>query len=151
MKKLFSILILCVMGLSLAACGDDEDDAQTLPDPEGTFETYLINESTNLASCYIKWSSPNNLVNTYNTYITDLGEKNGLAEVVKAQLPEYGSGAMNVACKPGHGYILMCGHNGYGAFTYYCGVYVVKNLKNQNGSIYGAEIKFISLGDSSNR
>lgn len=160
MRKNFNwvFLLLSLLCLGSVSCSkDDSSNSQsskgtktTLPDPEGTKETYLTDESIDFEGCFIKWSSPNNLVNTYNTYITDLGEKNGLAEVAQSTIPPYGSGSKNVACKPGHGYILECGHNGYGALTYYCALYVVKNIENQYGAIIGAEIKFCSLGNSGN-
>ena len=152
------LLLLPLLCLGSISCSkDDSSNSQnsegtetTLPDPEGTKETYLTDKNIDLEGCNIEWRSPNNLVNVTLTpsvtYITDIGEKNGLAEVAQSAIPPYGSGSRNVACKPGHGYILECAH---GALIYYCALYVVRNIENQYGVIIGAEIKYCSLGNSS--
>ena len=154
--SLLIILFASIFSVSLASCGDDDDDNPnestiTDNDPEGTILMNLVNNDDDICIdeewpyMYVGMTPQNNIDTWYQSaQIVSVGKVNGLSAIKK--IPSSGW-AERCAATPGSGYVIrqLKRHpNDYSRTEgyKYCRVYLVDFITSTSGGIMGAKIKY---------
>lgn len=151
MKRLFYCLMLPIVALALAACGDDEepggqegtDPNKIVPDPEGTITLSMrYDRETSLEGAIEIDNSYNFVGDNYDLcYFVSLGKVKGLGNVTR--IPTSGW-APKVAVEPGCGYVAChkyIGGIGNDDWTF-CRIYVDDVMSGVDGSVLGYIVKY---------
>lgn len=136
MKNFIYYLMLPLMLLAFAACGEKNSDPgenpdKLVPDPEGTIE---------VSACYDAWTGvagiriddAYNFSSSGGTYFVSLGQMRGLGNITS--IPTIGW-ASTVAIVPGNGYVA------YSEGMFYR-IYVVEELVGTSGGIIGYTFRY---------
>ena len=166
MKNYFYFLVKSLLIVSLifaVGCDKDDDDDgsgnnTTIKDPEGAI-TGNISSNPNVSitivpegagGFYIGWTGPSNFsLGCYNLYdsgeifIYDAGKVRGLGDITKIPTSGFSTRPGNsIACEVGHGYIIKYTSGRMTAPVYYVRLYVVEDIVNTSGGIFGTKVKY---------
>lgn len=136
MKNFIYYLMLPLMLLALAACGEKNSDPgenpdKLVPDPEGTIEVSARYDAwTGVAG--IRIDDAYNFSSSGGTYFVSLGQMRGLGNITS--IPTIGW-ASTVAIVPGNGYVA------YSEGMFYR-IYVVEELVGTSGGIIGYTFRY---------
>ena len=136
MKNFIYYLMLPLMLLAFAACGEKNSDPgenpdKLVPDPEGTIEVSARYDAwTGVAG--IRIDDAYNFSSSGGTYFVSLGQMRGLGNITS--IPTIGW-ASTVAIVPGNGYVA------YSEGMFYR-IYVVEELVGTSGGIIGYTFKY---------